>query len=69
MLIVDYDFDDLNTIYRIVIGKFGREGISDVNIINRVRGDFANSINDFVKTLGMDNIITEDYLMNTFGKK
>ena len=31
--------------------------------------DFANSINDFVKALGMDNIITEDYLMNTFGKK
>lgn len=69
MLIVDYDFDDLNTIYRIVIGKFGREGISDANIISRVCCDFANSINNFVKALGMDNIITEDYLMNTFGKK
>ena len=69
MLIVDYDFDDVNTIYRIVVGKFGREGISDVIIISRVCGDFANSINDFVKALGMDNIITEDYLMNTFGRK
>lgn len=69
MLIVDYDFDDVNTIYRIVVGKFGRERISNVNIISRVCGDFANSINDFVKALGMDNIITEDYLMNTFGKE
>ena len=69
MLIVDYDFDDLNTIYRIVIGKFGREGIADVNIISRGCVDFANSNNDFVKTLCMDNIITEEYRMNTFGKK
>ena len=44
------------------------QGVSDVNIISRVCGDFVNSVNDFVKALGMDNIITEDYLKNTFGR-
>ena len=68
MLITDYDFDDVNTIYRIVVGKFMREGINDVNVISRVCGDFANSIGDFVKALGIDTIITEDYLKNTFGR-
>lgn len=67
MLIEDYDFDDVNTIYRIVVGKFGRENITDVNVVSRISADFANSINDFVNALGVDTIITEDYLKNTFG--
>ena len=67
MLIDDYDFDEVNTIYRIVVGKFGREHITDVNLITKICTCFANSINDFVNALGIDTIITEDYLKNTFG--
>ena len=69
MLINDYDFDDANTIYRIIVGKFMCEGITDVNIVSRISCDFINSVNDFVNTLGIDTIITEDYLQNTFGKR
>lgn len=66
MLIVDYDFDDVNTIYRIVIDKFEREGITDVNQISKVCCDFANSIEGFVAALGVDTIRTDYYLNATF---
>ena len=66
MLIDDYDFDDVETIYRIIIGKFQREKITNVNIISSVCNEFANSIESFVNALGVDSIITDNYLNNTF---
>ena len=66
MFIDDYDFNDVNTIYRIIVGKFKRENIMDVNIISKISTCFANSINDFINALGIDTIITEDYLKNAF---
>lgn len=66
MLIVDYDFDDVNTISRIVIDKFEREEITYVNQISKVCCDFDNSIEGFVTTLSVDTIRTYYYLNTTF---
>ena len=67
MLVEDYDFDDLNTVYRISIGKLNREGITNVNQISSVCKAFTTSIGDFVNALGTDTIITDSYLKDTFG--
>ena len=41
MLICDYDFDDVSTIHRIIIGKFHRENITNVNVISFIVNDIA----------------------------
>ena len=66
MLIYDYDFDDVSTIHRIIIGKFHRENITNVNVISFICNEFANSVGAFIDTLVIDSIITANYLKDTF---
>ena len=66
MFIDDYDFDDNNTIYRIIIGKFQRENITNINVISSICNEFTNSVNIFIDALGIDSIITDNYLNDTF---
>lgn len=66
MLIDDFDFDDNGTIYRIIVGKFKREGINDVNVISKITTEFTNNIELFINVLGIDDIITDDYLESEF---
>lgn len=68
MFIDDYDFDDVNTICRIVIDKFEREGITDINQISKVCSNFTDLVINFVNALGVDTIRTDVYLNNTFKK-
>lgn len=62
MFITDYDFDDASTIYRIIIGKFNREGITDVTIISTISNEMAKSIQGFVNALGIDTVISDQYI-------
>ena len=66
MLIYDYDFDDVSTIHRIIIGKFHRENITNVNVISFICNEFTYSVGAFIDTLGIDSIITDNYLKYTF---
>ena len=66
MFIDNYDFDELNTIYRIIIGKFHRENITNSNYIGAVCVEFIESIDFFINALANDNLITDDYIKQTF---
>ena len=44
MLVNDYDYDDINMIYRIIQGKFYTEHIDDENIKIKVSSEFADKI-------------------------
>lgn len=66
MLIVEYDFDDSNTIYRIVVDRFNQEGISGSAKICNVCRAFASSATVFVNALGDDSIIAYKYIRDTF---
>lgn len=66
MCLMSCDFDDVSTIHRIIIGKFHRENITNVNIISFICNEFTYSIGAFIDTLGIDSIITDNYLKYTF---
>ena len=40
--------------------------ITNVNVISFIFNEFANSVGAFIDTLGIDSIITDNYLKNTF---
>lgn len=62
MLIEEYDFNDANTIYRIIVDRFNRERICNDNQIRWVSEQFAESIDDFITVLGDDRIIAYKYI-------
>lgn len=66
MLINDYDFDDPDTICRIIIGKFKRENIMDTIVLGSIASEFASSVNEFINSLGIDSITSDDYINHTF---
>lgn len=62
MLIEEYDFNDANTIHRIIVDRFHRECICNDNQIRWVSEQFAESIDDFITALGDNSIIAYKYI-------
>ena len=66
MLIEECNFNNANTIHRIIVDRFYREGLSNDNQIHCVSEQFAESTDDFITTLGDDRIIAYKYIKDTF---
>ena len=66
MLIEECNFNNANTIHRIIVDRFYREGLSNDNQIHCVSEQFAESTDDFITTLGDDRIIAYKYINDTF---
>ena len=66
MLIVDYDYNSVDMISRIMVAKFRKESINDTEIRNIVCAEFANGIGDIINVISNDTITTEEYMENAF---
>ena len=61
-LIEDYDYDDVDMIFRIIEDKFGIEGIvNQVQIINICK-NFTKAIKEIIYIISIDGLSTEKYL-------
>ena len=65
MLIEEYNFNDANTIHRIIVDRFNRERICNDTRTRYVSEQFAESIDDFITALGDDRIIAYKYINST----
>lgn len=65
MLIEEYNFNDANTIHRIIVDRFNREHICNNTRTQYVSEQFTESIDDFITTLGDDRIIAYKYINST----
>ena len=64
--IQNYDFNDKNTILKVIANKFYKEHIDDKHQCNVVASAFANSIDEIINVVSNDVNETMQYVEKTF---